>query len=71
MSNSRKWTTDHNATNRALDAFVKARAGRSITKRREAVQRAVTMPNRLPPSTRASLTAQGKYVPARFREAGE
>lgn len=71
MGNKRTWTTKFNARNAALDAFVKARAGRSITKRREAVQRAVTMPNSLPPSPRASLTAQGKYVPARFREAGE
>ena len=55
MSNSRKWTTDFNAKRDALEAFVKARAGRSITKRREAVERAVTMPNRLPPLARAAL----------------
>jgi hypothetical protein len=48
MSNSRKWTTDFNARKEALEAFVKAKAGRSITKRREAVQRAATMPNSLP-----------------------
>lgn len=61
MSNSRKWTTDFNARKEALEAFVKARAGRSITKRREAVERAVTMPNRLPPlSRRAAMQGGGK-----------
>lgn len=55
MSNSRKWTSDFNAKRDALEAFVKAKAGRSHSKRREAVQRAATMPNRLPPLARSSL----------------
>jgi len=53
MSNSRKWTTDFNAKREELSAFVKAKAGRSRIKRIQAVQRAVTMPNRLPQSPRA------------------
>lgn len=60
MSNSRKWTTDFNARKEALEAFVKARAGRSITKRREAAQRAAIMPNRLPPLAHAALTQGAK-----------
>jgi hypothetical protein len=54
MSNSRKWTTDFNAVTEQLSAFVKARAGRSQSKRREAVQRAATMPNSLPQSPRVA-----------------
>ena len=60
MSNSRKWTTDFNARTDQLSAFVKAKAGRSQTKRREAVERAATMPNRLPPLARAALIQGAK-----------
>lgn len=59
MSNSRKWTTDFNAKREALEAFVKARAGRSQAKRREAIQRAATMPNRLPQAPRV-IQGEGK-----------
>ncbi len=55
MGNPRSFTTNHNAINRALEAFVRARAGRSQSKRREAVERAKSMPNRLSPSSRASI----------------
>lgn len=59
MSNSRKWTTDFNAKRDALEAFVKAKAGRSLNKRRDAVKRAATMPNSLPPYPRTSLIQGG------------
>lgn len=52
MGLSRSFTRDFNTRNRELEAFVKARAGRSISKRREAVERAATMPNSLPPVRR-------------------
>lgn len=52
MGNPRSFTTNHNAINRALEAFVKARAGRSISKRKAAVEKAATMENRLPPLKR-------------------
>lgn len=48
MGNPRSFTTKFNANKTALEAFVKARAGRSTTKRKEAVQRAITMPNSIP-----------------------
>jgi hypothetical protein len=60
MGNKRDWTTKFNARNAALAEFVKARAGRSQAKRREAVQRAATMPNRLPPLARAALIQGAK-----------
>ena len=53
MSNSNLDIYRRSLTKSALEAFVKARAGRSTTKRKEAVQRAITMPNRLPPVRRA------------------
>lgn len=53
MGNARSFTTNFNAKREALEAFVKAHAGRSTTKRKEAIQRAITMPNRLPPNRRA------------------
>ena len=55
MGNTRQWTTKFNAKREALETFVRARAGRSQSKRREAVERAKSMPNRLPPSPRASI----------------
>ena len=55
MRNTRQWTTKFNAKREALEAFVRARAGRSQSKRREAVERAKSMPNRLAPSSRASI----------------
>lgn len=55
MGNTRQWTTKFNAKREALEAFVRARAGRSQSKRREAVERAKSMPNRLAPSPRASI----------------
>ena len=60
MGNTRQWTTKFNANNDQLAAFVKARAGRSTTKRRDAMERAATMPNRLPPLARAALMQGGK-----------
>lgn len=54
MGNTRKFTTLFNANRDQLEAFVKARAGRSTRKRQEAIQRAITMPNRLPPFRPAS-----------------
>lgn len=40
MGNTRAWTTKFNARNAALAEFVKAKAGRSLNKRRDAVKRA-------------------------------
>ena len=53
MSNSNLDIYRRSLTKSALEAFVKAHAGRSTIKRKEAVQRAITMPNRLPPIRRA------------------
>lgn len=53
MGNARSFTTNFNTVKARLEAFVKAHAGRSTTKRKEAIQRAITMPNRLPPVRRA------------------
>ncbi len=37
----------------ALEAFVASKAGRSQIKRKKAMERAITMPNRLPPAPRS------------------
>ena len=60
MGNPRSFTTNFNTVKARLEAFVKAHAGRSTSKRREAMERAATMPNRLPPSLRSSLIQGGK-----------
>lgn len=52
MGNTREWTTKFNARNAALSEFVKSRAGRSMSKRKAAVEKAATMENRLPPLKR-------------------
>lgn len=49
MGNTRNWTTKFNAQNDELRAFLKAKRCTSISKRRAAMERAATMPNRLPP----------------------
>lgn len=48
MGNTRNWTTKFNAQNESLRAFLKAKRCTSISKRRAAMERAATMPNRLP-----------------------
>lgn len=52
MGNTREWTTKFNARNAALSEFVKSRAGRSMSKRKAAMETAATMENRLPPLKR-------------------
>jgi hypothetical protein len=54
MGNPRSFTTKFNALTDELEAFVKSKAGRSITKRRQAMQRAAVLPNRLPLGPRAA-----------------
>lgn len=49
MGNTRNWTTKFNAQNDELRAFLKQQRCTSISKRRAAMERAATMPNRLPP----------------------
>ena len=43
MGNNRNWTTKFNAKCSELEAYVRSRAGRSLTKRKQAVQKAATM----------------------------
>jgi hypothetical protein len=50
MGNPRNWTTNFNATQDALKRFVKRKGCTSMTKRKAAMERAATMPNRLPPA---------------------
>jgi hypothetical protein len=57
MGNPRSFTTKFNALTNELDAFVRSKAGRSITKRRQAMQRAAVLPNRLAPLPRAAKKA--------------
>ena len=58
MGNTRKWTADFNARRRELEAFTKPL--RSAKARREAIERAVTMPNRLPSLFRRASMQEGK-----------
>lgn len=51
MGNNRKWTTDFNLRKAALERLTKPL--RSAKARREAIERAMTMPNRLPPLARS------------------
>ena len=60
MSNSNLDIYRRARTKDALEAFVRARAGRSQSKRREAVERAKSMPNRLSPLARAALIQGAK-----------
>jgi hypothetical protein len=59
MGNTRHWTTQFNARTSELETFVRSRAGRSKLKRIEAVNRAASMPNSLPP-VRRSVMQEGK-----------
>lgn len=43
MGNTRQWTTKFNARTEQLRAYVKSRAGRSMSKRKAAVEKAATM----------------------------
>lgn len=53
MGNPRSFTTNYVAVKTKLEAFTKPL--RSAKARREAIERAITMPNRLPPSPRSSI----------------
>lgn len=52
MGNPRSFTTNFNSTRDALKRFVKRKGCTSMTKRKAAMERAATMPNRLPPAPR-------------------
>jgi uncharacterized protein YbcC (UPF0753/DUF2309 family) len=52
MGNTRTWTRDFNERKRELETFVKAKAGKSITKRKQARDWAAVRPNSLPPVER-------------------
>jgi hypothetical protein len=54
MGNPRSFTTNLNARRQELEAFVKSKAGKSMTKRKAAMERAITLPNRLDPLPRAA-----------------
>lgn len=60
MGNPRSFTTNYVAVKSELEAFVKAKAGRSTTKRKAAKERAAIMPNGLPPSARKKAQEQGR-----------
>jgi hypothetical protein len=49
MGNPRSWTRDFNERKRELETFVKAKAGKSTSKRKAARDFAAVRPNRLPP----------------------
>lgn len=55
MGNTRNWTTTFNANNEALRSFLRAKRCTSAAKRKAAMERAATMPNSLPASSRALL----------------
>lgn len=49
MGNPRAFTTQFNARKAELEAFLKGKRCTSMTKRKLAFERAVSLPNRLPP----------------------
>lgn len=54
MSNSRQWTTKFNANNEAFHRLLKRGGCTSMSKRKAAMKKAASLPNRLPPSPRIS-----------------
>jgi hypothetical protein len=59
MGNPRKWTTKYNANNEALKRLLKRKGCTSMSKRKAAMEKAATMPNRLPP-IRSNPQQQGR-----------
>lgn len=55
MGNPRSFTTKLNANNEALRTFLRAKRCTTLAKRKAAMERAATMPNSLPASSRALL----------------
>lgn len=49
MGNTRKWTSNFNANNAAFERLLKRNGCTSMKKRKAAMEKAATMPNRLPP----------------------
>ena len=58
MGNTREWTTKFNANNEQMRAFLKRRGCTSMSKRKAAMKKAASLPNRLPP-VRRSLDSKG------------
>lgn len=54
MGNTRQWTTKFNSVTSQLRSFLKDERCTSASKRKAAIERAATMPNRLPQGRRAA-----------------